>query len=80
MINGYLGDYRLPLRQGTMVGTTLIIAPSSTTNKAGKRDPEMHQTKKGSQRGAGACDVENAGCGRLRTTTGVKLTMNLGVF
>jgi IS5 family transposase len=27
----------------------LIAAPSSTKNKAGKRDPEMHQTKKGNQ-------------------------------
>ena len=28
---------------------TIIAAPSSTKNKAGKRDPEMHQTKKGNQ-------------------------------
>jgi IS5 family transposase len=27
----------------------LIAAPSSTKNKDGKRDPEMHQTKKGKQ-------------------------------
>jgi IS5 family transposase len=27
----------------------LIAAPSSTKNKEGKRDPEMHQTKKGNQ-------------------------------
>ena len=26
---------------------TIINAPSSTKNAAGKRDPEMHQTKKG---------------------------------
>jgi IS5 family transposase len=29
------------------VGATLIGAPSSTKNKDRKRDPEMHQTKKG---------------------------------
>jgi len=37
------------LRQGTIVDATLINAPSSTKNKDGKRDPEMHQTKKGNQ-------------------------------
>jgi IS5 family transposase len=37
------------MRQGTIVDATLIAAPSSTKNKAGKRDPEMHQTKKGNQ-------------------------------
>ena len=28
---------------------TTIEAPSSTKNKAGERDPEIHQTKKGNQ-------------------------------
>ena len=49
VINGYLGDRGLSLRQGTIVDATLINAPSSTKNKDGKRDPEMHQTKKGNQ-------------------------------
>ncbi|QLC74835.1 IS5 family transposase [Pseudomonas sp. LPB0260] len=49
VINGYLGDRGLSLRQGTIVDATLIQAPSSTKNKDGKRDPEMHQTKKGNQ-------------------------------
>ncbi len=48
VINGYLGDRGLSLRQG-VVDATLINAPSSTKNKDGKRDPEMHQTKKGQQ-------------------------------
>jgi IS5 family transposase len=39
----------MTMRQGTIVDATLIAAPSSTKNKAGKRDPEMHQTKKGNQ-------------------------------
>lgn len=47
VINGYLGDRGLLLRQGTVVDATIIHAPSSTKNKDGKRDPEMHQTKKG---------------------------------
>ena len=42
VINGYLGDRGLSLRQGTIVDATLIHAPSSTKNKEGKRDPEMH--------------------------------------
>ena len=37
------------MRQGTIVDATLIAAPSLTKNKEGKRDPEMHQTKKGNQ-------------------------------
>jgi len=49
VINEYLGDRGLSLRQGTIVDATLIHAPSSTKNKDGKRDPEMHQTKKGNQ-------------------------------
>ncbi|MDZ7888076.1 MAG: IS5 family transposase [Pseudomonas sp.] len=49
VINGYLGDRGLSLRQGTVVDATLISAPSSTKNKDKKRDPEMHQTKKGNQ-------------------------------
>ncbi|MFB4370450.1 MULTISPECIES: IS5 family transposase [unclassified Pseudomonas] len=49
VINGYLGDRGLSLRQGTIVDATLIHAPSSTKNKEGKRDPDMHQTKKGNQ-------------------------------
>ena len=49
VINGYLGDRGLSLRQGTIVDATLINAPSSTKNKDGKRGPEMHQTKKGNQ-------------------------------
>jgi transposase, IS5 family len=34
---------------GTIVDATIIAAPSSTRNKDGERDPEMHQTKKGNQ-------------------------------
>jgi IS5 family transposase len=39
----------MTMRQGTIVDATLIAAPSSTKNKEGKRDPEMHQTKKDNQ-------------------------------
>ncbi|MFJ4445134.1 IS5 family transposase [Pseudomonas sp. NPDC089422] len=49
VINGYLGDHGLSLRQGTIVDATLIHAPSSTKNQDAQRDPEMHQAKKGNQ-------------------------------
>lgn len=49
VINGYLGDRGLSVRQGPIVDATLIHAPSSTKNKDSKRDPEMQHTKKGSQ-------------------------------
>jgi IS5 family transposase len=37
------------LRGGTIMDATLIAASPSTKNKAGKRDPEMSQSKKGKQ-------------------------------
>ena len=39
----------LIMHGGTIVDATIISAPSSTKNATGKRDPEMHQTKKGNQ-------------------------------
>lgn len=48
-VNAVLSEKGLSLRHGTAVDATQIAAPSSTKNKDGKRDPEMHQTKKGNQ-------------------------------
>ncbi len=48
-LNAQLAEQGLFLRQGTIVDATIIAAPSSTKNDSGKRDPEMHQTKKGNQ-------------------------------
>jgi IS5 family transposase len=48
-VNDLLGAQGLLLRQGSAVDATLIAAPSSTKNKGGKRDPEMHSSKKGNQ-------------------------------
>ncbi|HHX7659077.1 TPA: IS5-like element ISKpn13 family transposase, partial [Klebsiella pneumoniae] len=39
----------LMLRQGIIIDATIISAPCSVKNKAGQRDPEMHQTRKGNQ-------------------------------
>jgi IS5 family transposase len=49
VINAQLAVQGLMLKTGTVVDATLIAAPSSTKNKDGERDPEMHQTKKGNQ-------------------------------
>ena len=52
-INAHLESQGLKLREGTIVDATiiqaLIQAPASTKNRAGGRDPEMHQTKNGNQ-------------------------------
>ncbi len=48
-LNAHLAEQGLFLRQGTIVDATILAAPSSTKNDSGKRDPEMHQTKKGNQ-------------------------------
>ena len=48
-INAHLDSQGLRLREGTIVDATIIEAPSSTKNRAGERDPEMHQTRKGNQ-------------------------------
>jgi len=49
LINEYLQENGLRISTGTIVDATIIEAPSSTKNKEGKRDPEMHQTRKGNQ-------------------------------
>jgi IS5 family transposase len=46
-VNAHLAERGLLMRQGTVVDATIIAAPSSTKNEEGKRDPEMHQAKKG---------------------------------
>jgi IS5 family transposase len=48
-VKAHLKDQGMSMKQGTIIDATLIAAPSSTKNKKGKRDPEMHQTKKGNQ-------------------------------
>ncbi len=48
-INAHLASLGHRLSKGTIVDASLIAAPSSTKNRKGERDPEMHQTKKGNQ-------------------------------
>jgi IS5 family transposase len=46
-VNALLSERHLFMREGTIVDATIIAAAPSTKNTRGKRDPEMHQTKKG---------------------------------
>ena len=48
-VNVHLEAKGIKIQTGTIVDATIIHAPSSTKNEAGKRDPAMHQTKKGNQ-------------------------------
>ena len=48
-VNRYLETTGIRIATGTIVDATIIYAPSSTKNSSGKRDPEMHQVKKGNQ-------------------------------
>lgn len=48
-VNKYLQQKGLMLREGTIVDATIISAPTSTKNRERRRDPEMHQTKKGNE-------------------------------
>ena len=48
-IKGHLEEQGVRLREETIVDATIIEAPPSTKNRAGERDPEMRQVKKGNQ-------------------------------
>lgn len=48
-VKAHLKARGMAMKQGTIIDATLIAAPSSTKNKQGERDPEMHQTRKGKQ-------------------------------
>jgi IS5 family transposase len=49
VVKAHLKQRGMAMKQDTIIDATLISAPSSTKNKTGERDPEMHQTKKGKQ-------------------------------
>ena len=62
----------LMMHGGTIVDATIIQSTSSTKNKSGERDPEMHQTKKGNQyyHGMKAHVGVDAGSGYVHSLTG----------
>ena len=45
-VKAHLNERGMTMHQGTIVDATLIAAPSSTKNKEGKRDLEMHQKRR----------------------------------
>ncbi len=71
-VNKRLEQSGLIMHGGTIVDATLIAAPPSIKNKDGKRDPEMHQTKKGNQWyfGMKVHIGVDAGSGYVHTITG----------
>jgi transposase, IS5 family len=77
-VNALLSDKGLLLKAGTVVDATLIAAPSSTKNKDGQRDPEMHQAKKGNQWyfGMKAHIGVDAESGLVHTVTGTAANVN----
>jgi transposase, IS5 family len=48
-VNLYLQARGVRITTGTIVDATILHAPTSTKNREQRRDPEMHQTKKGNQ-------------------------------
>lgn len=70
-INKALEQNGVIMQGGTIVDATIINAPSSTKNREKKRDPEMHQTKKGNEWRFGMkCHVGvDAGTGYVHTIT-----------
>jgi len=48
-VNQWLSEAGNLLKEGSLIDATIIEAPSSSKNKMGERDPEMHQTQKGNQ-------------------------------
>jgi IS5 family transposase len=68
----------LLVKAGTVVDATLIAAPSSTKNKGGQRDPEMHQAKKGNQWhfGMKAHIAVDAASGLVHTVRGMATNVN----
>ena len=75
-INAHLAERGYRVRAGTIVDASIIAAPSSTKNREGARDPEMHQTRKGNEWHFGmkahiGVDAERdwcMACGRRRRT------------
>ena len=71
-VNRRLDEAGLIMHGGTIVDATIVAAPKSTKNQDGKRDPEMHQTKKGNEWyfGMKVHAGVDAGTGYVHTITG----------
>jgi IS5 family transposase len=77
-VNDTLRRRGLLLKSGSVVDATLIAAPSSTKNRSGTRDPEMHQTKKGNPYyfGMKAHIGADADSGLVHTVVGTAANVN----
>ena len=77
-VNTRLENAGLIMHGGTIVDATIVAAPSSTKNKDGKRDPEMHQTKKGNQwyYGMKVHTGVDAGSGYVHTISGTSANVH----
>ena len=77
-VKARLENAGLMMHGGTIVDATIIAAPSSTKNREGKRDGEMHQTKKGNQWyfGMKVHSGVDAGSGYVHTITGTDASIH----
>ena len=77
-VNARLESAGFIMHGGSIVDATIISAPSSTKNREGKRDPEMHQTKKGNQwyHGMKVHAGVDAGSGYVHTITGTSANVH----
>jgi IS5 family transposase len=77
-VNKRLDKAGLIMHGGTIVDASLIEAPKSTKNQSGKRDPEMHQTKKGNEWyfGMKVHAGVDAATGYVHTITGTSANMH----
>ena len=77
-VNKRLDEAGLMMHGGTIVDASLIAAPKSTKNQEGKRDPEMHQTRKGNEWyfGMKVHAGVDAGSGYVHTITGTPANMH----
>lgn len=77
-VNKRLDAAGLIMHGGTVVDASLIAAPRSKKNQSGKRDPEMHQTKKGNEWyfGMKVHVGVDAATGYVHTLTGTSANMH----
>lgn len=77
-VNNRLDKAGLMMHGGTIVDASLIVALKSTKNQDGKRDPKMHQTKKGNEWyfGMKVHASVDAGSGYVHTITGISANMH----
>jgi len=80
-VNELLSSQGLMLKEGSAVNATFIAAPSSTKNKEGKRDPEMHSSKKGNlwHFGMKAYISVHADSGLVHTVRGTAIAIDTSV-